>query len=56
MVNCNDERGLAKRLSSPGNISILAEELGQDQVDFFLNSLKDKDSDDEKEKGRDNSK
>jgi hypothetical protein len=56
MVNWNDERGLAKRLSSPGNISILAEELGQDQVDFFLNSLKDKDSDDEKEKGRDNSK
>ena len=50
MVNWNDERGLARRLSSPGNISILAEELGQDQVDFFLNSLKDEDEDDKKKK------
>ena len=50
MINWNDERGQAKRLSSPGNISILAEELGQEQVDFFLNSLKDEDEEEEKKK------
>ena len=52
MVNWNDDRGLAGRLSSPGNISILAEELGQDQVDFFLNSLKEDEEDSEKKKKR----
>jgi HMG (high mobility group) box len=48
MVLWNDDTALARRLSSPGNISILAAELGQDQVDFFLRSLRE---DQDKEEG-----
>jgi hypothetical protein len=39
----------ARRLSSPENISILAAELGQDQVDFFLRTLRKDQDDDEEE-------
>ncbi|KAL3942430.1 MAG: hypothetical protein SGARI_000269 [Bacillariaceae sp.] len=46
MITWDAERGMARRLSSPGNISILAEELGRDQVDFFLNSLKEEEDKD----------
>lgn len=47
VVHWNDDTALARRLSSPGNISILAAELGQDQVDFFLRSLRENQEEDE---------
>lgn len=47
MVNWNDDTALARRLSQPANISILAAELGQDQVDFFLRSLREEDEDED---------
>jgi hypothetical protein len=42
MVNWNEDRGLARRLSDPQALTLLAAELDQDQVDF-LQSLKEED-------------
>jgi hypothetical protein len=50
MVHWNDDTALARRLSQPGDISILAAEMGQDQVDFFLRSLReDQEEEDDEE-------
>jgi hypothetical protein len=54
MVNWYDDEGLARRLSSPANISLLAAELDNDQVDFLqtLKSLKEDGEDNQGEDDR----
>jgi hypothetical protein len=49
MVHWNNDTALARRLSSPDNISLLAAELGKEEVDLFLRSVNEGQDDEEEE-------